>query len=58
MASVPSLAVAALVFTGNSVSSSRTSVTLSPVKMVGLVPMAWEPIAAPARWDTTDRTAR
>lgn len=58
MISTPSLAVAVLVFTGHSVSSSRMSATLSPVRMEAPVLMAWAPTAAPAPLDTMDRTAR
>lgn len=46
--STPSLAVAVLVFTGHSVSTSRMSVILSPVRTEAPALMAWEPTAAPA----------
>lgn len=46
--STPSLAVAVLVFTGHSVSTSRMSVILSPVRTEAPALMAWVPTAAPA----------
>lgn len=58
MTSTPSLAAAVLVFMGRFVSTSRMSATLSPVRMEGPALMAWELIAAPALWDTMDRTVR
>lgn len=58
MISTPFRVVAVLVFTGHSVSSSRMSATLSPVRMEAPALTAWTPTAVPAPWDTMDRTAR
>lgn len=58
MASTPSLAVAVLDFMGCSVNTSKTSVTLNPVKMEAPARTAWAPTAALAQQDTTDRTVR
>lgn len=58
MTSTPSLAIAVLVFTGSSVSTSRMSATLSPVRMEEPALTAWAPIVAPAPWDSVDRIAR
>lgn len=58
MTSTPSLAVAVSVSTGRFASSRRMSATLSPVRTEALVPMALAPTAAPAPWDTMDRTVR
>lgn len=58
MTSTPSLAVALLGFMGRSVNTSKMSVTLNPVKMEAPARTAWEPTAALAQQDTTDRTVR
>lgn len=52
------LAIAALVFMGNSVSLSTTNATLSPVRTEASAQTAWAPTVAPALWDTMDRTVR
>lgn len=58
MASEVSLAVAVLVFMGNSVSTNTTSASPSPVRTEEPALTGWALTAAPAPWDTVDPTAR